>query len=514
LKLLNVYYWTNKLFDRLATLGYKPQRRLTVLVDRDLADLSAGKRMTNNAFFTDADWSLSFLPVKSSFIYSILGLKIHSPALDPSVAMHECSHSVFQVLIGSIINPSLMGLHEAFADYFAMSVLETRQIGIIFNTGKALRTTLDADSKTKTTYAPGLEEHDSGNIINTALQHIRELSTDKNFMDRVAVATIKSLAQYPYITPAQVQSAFMAALARQAEVENKVLAPTFTEQAQQIWATYKIQAPESYNVLHPSFFVNAFDLRGYFDLSITVRATEKLMRDWNLPAQTHTLLHIRKVSEGPQNSMVLYVEVETDSGARLPLWIHMSAEGVLGAYDPAGNIVTPQSQPGLFAELVKINTQLSSIVSLVSHNGIVGTTIANLFENATHAGAGADVGNLYKAKNQKVSVQKVTFKSLGTVEVTQRSADIRPKILGRLVNILVEGQLSALHSGTVYTVKASDFPQLKTPEVFPGERLIGYESSTRAGLSTKVVISDFDSGKNTQVLPEPPKKSEVTKQTP
>ena len=68
----NVYYWLSQVFDRMESLGYVPARRLIVYVDRSIPDLSSGESSTNNAFFNEQDWSLSFLP--SSF--SLLNLRI------------------------------------------------------------------------------------------------------------------------------------------------------------------------------------------------------------------------------------------------------------------------------------------------------------------------------------------------------------------------------------------------------------------------------------------------------
>lgn len=512
LKVLNVYYWTNRLFDYLETLGYKPSKRLTVIVDRDISDPSGGDAMNNNAFFTEIDWSLNFLPVKNSIVYKILGMNIHSAALDPSVAMHECTHSVFQDLIGSIINPSLFGLHEALADYFSMAVLNTRKLGIIFFSGKTVRTAIDDNDQQKTVYKAGMEAHNLGNVVNTALQHIRIAIPQKRFADLVALETVRELGRAPYIQATQIQSTFVNSMNEVAKAQNQELSAQTVATVNGIWAAYNILAPAAAPILPLEFFKTMKNTSGYFEITLTNQVSEKAAADWHMPAKTVIKAGILSAAKGPslavkgqakpKETQVVFAEVEGDN-VTTPLFLHYSADGMLGAYDLTGQLILPNNpdQQGIFAKVVDMNKALPSLISWGSHEGNKGEMFAVLFDGGIPAtGDQKAIKAVYKLANQSTTAGTITFSSIGTLDAIKRTGRVETTTLGKVFSALGGGDLSSMSEISVYTIKSNKVPQLKTSEVFPGERLIGYEMRTQTGVVTKVIISDIDADPKSSVL--------------
>ncbi|MGE5086653.1 MAG: hypothetical protein ACM3MG_10160 [Bacillota bacterium] len=512
LKVLNVYYWTNQLFDYLETLGYKPSKRLTVIVDRNISDPTAGEEMNNNAFFTELDWSLNFLPVKNSIVYKALGMSIHSAALDPGVAMHECTHSVFQDLIGSILNPSLYGLHEALADYFAMAVMNTRQLGIIFFSGKPVRSAVDDNVEKKIVYEPGLEAHALGNIVNTALQHIRSASPQKHFADLVALETVKELGKAPYIQATQIQSTYMNSISEVAKMQNQQVSPQTLLAVNNFWKAYNIQAPTAVPAIPVEYFKANKNVAGYFELTTVTQFPAKTAADWHMPAKTSTKVGILNITNGPpmivpgqakpKETQIILAEVESDS-VTTPIYLHSSKDGLLGAYDFKGQLIVANNpeQFGLFEKTIELNKALPALMELSKGSMSPGDMFAALFAGSLVTTDDQKMAvTVYKLKDQSRTHATVAFSSVGNLEVTKRTGHIDTTMLGKVFGVISGGSLRSVDEISVYTVSAREVPQLKTTEVFPGERLLGYEMRTQTGVVTKILITDFDGDPKSSVL--------------
>ena len=82
----------------------------------------------------------------------------------------------------------------------------------------------------------------------------------------------------------------------------------------------------------------------------------------------------------------------------------------------------------------------------------------------------------------------------------RRTGRVETTTLGKVVGALGGGDLSAMSEISVYTIRSNKVPQLKTAEVFPGERLIGYEMRTQTGSIVKVILSDIDADPKSVVL--------------
>ncbi|MFP5387528.1 MAG: hypothetical protein ACLGHN_15735, partial [Bacteriovoracia bacterium] len=158
--------------------------------------------MKNNAFFNPRDISLSFLPASNNLLFKLLGGKINRSGFDPSVVAHEASHYLFHHLFPNPVNDEIGGLNEGFADYVANIFLQNPKVGLVMMHGKSMRDSsamIDKDGKLKT-YAPGMEVHDLGERVAYALWQSRELSSDKEEMDRLVIDAVTDLGRNPYST--------------------------------------------------------------------------------------------------------------------------------------------------------------------------------------------------------------------------------------------------------------------------------------------------------------------------
>lgn len=188
----NVYYWANRMFDVMEGYGFRPTKRLIVHIDRDVDSPTNGLPNTNNAFFFERNWSLTFLKGKKSFA-SVGPLGTPAPsANDPAVIIHEAAHSVFEALIGSALNPETFGLHEAFADYLAYVILESPVMGRVMTRGGNIRDESEIRKSTGDT-----EAHAVGEVVASVLIHLRNLAADPRQADRAVLDAMLELGRKP-----------------------------------------------------------------------------------------------------------------------------------------------------------------------------------------------------------------------------------------------------------------------------------------------------------------------------
>jgi hypothetical protein len=196
-----VYYWLKKYFQFLdKELNFKPDQFLKVVTNKDL--LMQGKQLRNNAFFDPNEISLTFLPASKNLLFKLLSGKINRSGYDPSVISHEASHYFFHHLLQDNINDEIDGVNEGFADYMANIFLDYPKVGNVMLQGKPIRDSsniMDASKRPKT-YLPGLEVHDLGERVAFALWKTRELTTNKNEMDRMVIDAVIELGKNPYAT--------------------------------------------------------------------------------------------------------------------------------------------------------------------------------------------------------------------------------------------------------------------------------------------------------------------------
>lgn len=474
LKVATVYYWLNKLMDDLAPLGFKPSKRLIVRIDREVSMPASGAKFENNAYFLDKDWSLTFLPAHLKFVLKVLsgGKKLSSPALDPSVAMHETMHSVFQQLIGSIINQEIMGLHEAFADYFALDILNDHRLGLIFSSGSPLR----VNDRIAKPYKVGMEAHELGNVVASALWKIRGVIGSAALAKKIVYATILELGRSPYISAGDVRRVHIAK-AREAGLTDAKM-----QQIAAVWEETQLvpSSVDTSSLRVPEPSAGA----GGYTVTVSQQIPDAVTKQWAIVSEGAARLSVRGSSReaGSLEGFWREIEIELPSHDKqnIRLLISDSTRSILAAYAADGRLIGPHDPA--FPALKAAGEKLSAIQSWeMGHADMIGLAQeqSNPFMKAENIQVQASTLTI---NGKKVAVQRVTF-------------DVKPRLLGNVLGSL-DGSLNeafrSLDAVALYTVDASQFPTLATPEVSPGRRLVGVSKRTVTGMVDNSFLTEID----------------------
>lgn len=477
LKTTNVYYWVNRLMDEMAEVGFKPLKRLLVRVDRDVQNPANGAAFKNNAFFNDRDWTLSFLPVKSGGLFTKATLT--SPSFDPSVGMHETMHSVFQQAIGPILNSEVMGLHEAFADYFALDTLNDSRLGLIFASGSPLRKN-DVVLK----YKAGMEAHELGNVVSSALWKIRGQIGNREVAKTLAFRTIQALGRSPYIAAGDVAQLHIA-IARDSGIPRDIQA--------NIEATWAETGLKSENVDAGRLVVPTnFSSAGYFSLTISTQTPDAVATQWGLPSQEMNRISFLGISPLNDNQTWYNATIEREGKPMFSVraLIAKDTGSVLSAFDGDGKLIEATNQDA-FSALKTLSTNVSEMKKWKAngHQGFI-----DILQNKGF------MGTLFKAKN--IAREDTTLKINGAViPAVRETCDVKPALWLSVVAGTLNGDLlaslSTLNGMAVYTVDAKQFPNLRSLEVSPGRRLVGFSARTATGIVSTSLLSGFDPNNQT-----------------
>jgi hypothetical protein len=523
LRQTTVYHWVNKVLQRFEEMGHQYQHRLLVRVDREVTDPSSGTKLDNNAFFIDADldsvnWSLNFLPPKNSLLVKVMVGEVVASAFDPSVAMHEATHFLFQEMIGEILNPEIYGLHEAFADYFAMSTIGDSEIGRIMFKGKALRS-----ASKILEYSTGMEAHDLGNVVLSGLWNIRDLFSNKDLADRVAFATIRDLSRNPYTSAGDVVDSYARALA---EVSPSVAADSeFRAKVDSIWAQTKLKSSnpgqDMTGVIQAPFTQE--EKSSLVTIAMTQELAAEVVKEWGMKQRETVVLTqgpVRPVpltgrevtelqAEAQKRKEELKAKGETPSedaskapdhiyewrfvaiqdldgenserrgqAEAVPFWILKDTRSntMLGAYDLAGRKVMPESNQA-YSRLLKVTENLAGLQDYAEN---FGSDIAVLLEKKAWS----------QIKARRIRASRDHHFSVGFsgqfAEMTEY--EIRPRItfLGWLMGLLGDGTAKNFKSISLFGVNPADVPTLaesgKLPKLPDGNILVGYKYELKSGL--------------------------------
>lgn len=449
------YYWINRFFDRMSVLGYSPKRRLVVYVDRIMRDTESGVVEDNNAYFNDKDWTLSFLPAQRGQASQL------STAFDPSIVMHETSHSVFEDLVGPTLNQELLGLHEAFADYFALGVLKTSVVGLIMTSGEGLR-----DANTQNQYQPEMEAHDLGHVVLTALWSIRGYFEDKDLADRIAIETIRAVSKNPFAIASSVIEAHATAM--------KKVAPELDlrKEIAEIWKTAGL-VPEKLEI-------DLEVLKGQINSSAhTVTSFAIEVPDWAIKEEgglkrDSVTIGLIDTRDGPSGTGAKWYLVSVESqGVATPYWLLYSdkSKSILAAYDLLLNPVRDG--------LLKIAMALDECLDW---NESFGQSTRDLFFKQLALQGGKQVvakGEVFiNGRNLEMMSHSVT---LGEAPA----------------HTIIEDEYETTREIRLLTVKASDLNDNLLPVIFNNEKLVGFQIVTRTGVvKTTLLQGIFEVGKN------------------
>lgn len=481
LKAATTYHWLNRLMDDLATLGFKPSKRLIVRIDRQVGMPNSGVKMHNNAFFYDKDWSLSFLPSDLPWLVNALGTKLSSPALDPSVVMHEAMHSVFHQLIGPIVNREIYSLHEAFADYFPLEILQDARLGMVFMAGKTMRD----NSKIPGKHTHGMPAHDAGNIVSAALWKIRAGFSDKGLAKKIALRTIVELGRYPYYSTGDV------ARVHQRLCAEAGLTQTELQRIASIWGeTGLVPGSIDFLALTPP---SDFDRSGHFTFIVSQQVPDSVTKQWAQAPRSAVRISLRGQAGEQGPAVGLWEEAEVTGMDQKPHLIRVLLDhqgDIRAAFAADGSLI--EGQHGAFEGLKLFGENQMAIKQWnQSHYEIVGLYTGDSpwspllkIENAQTEAATLTING------QKVQVQRVTF-------------DTKAKILGHLIGAISPESaelLKGLQAVALYTVDGRQFPTLKTLEVAPNRRLVGISKRMATGIVENSILSSFDTSAGAHVL--------------
>gem|GEM_PF-1783958 len=523
LRQTTVYHWVDTVLRRFQSMGHSFQHRLVVRVDREVADPYSGVRMDNNAFFIDADldsvnWSLNFLPPKNSLLVRAMVGELVASAYDPTVAMHEATHFLFQEMIGEILNPEIYGLHEAFADYFSLTTIGDSEIGRVMFKGKPLRKASEILE-----YTPGMEAHDLGNVVLAGLWHIRELFNDKALADQIAFDTIRDLSRNPYTAAGDIILSYGRAL----EVAAPSLAAdsTFREAVAGIWSKTKLVASaapaELLSVMREP--LTEQEKKSFVTVAMTQELSPEVVAEWGMKQRETVVLTqgpVRQVPMTDEQRVLALKEVEArvakikaagdeptaadmtpqshiyewrfvaiqdldgseseDLGMAeaVPFWIlkNVRTGTILGAYTLSGSKVMPESSQA-YRRLLKVTENLAGLVDYTQN---FGSDIAVLLSK----GAWSNV----KARRIRTSNDghfNLGFSDKFAVMTEYR---IKPKVtfIGWLLGLLGEKSAKNIKAIKLMGVSPDALPanelREKLPRLPDGNVLVGYEYELKTGL--------------------------------
>ena len=490
LRQTTVYYWVNRLMDQFEQMGHEFKRPLKIYVDREAVDPDFGTEIVNNAFFLDTqidlvDWSLSFLPSDNSLKYRIaLGGKSLDTGYDPSVAMHEATHFVFQEIIGKVLNQEVFGLHEAFADYFAMAVLNSPEIGRVFLRGRPLRS---AAGLLK--YKSGMEAHDLGNVVASALWNIRTLfdSQDHARVDRVAFQVIRRLSNDPYASAGSVVQAYLDELDQEfptvgVQTRNRIV---------EVWEATNLRV-EGIDTQAEITRIPLSDeeTRSLVTLSLRQEYPKSAVIDWGVkPVEVMTLTvgpsrpgPVLPAGEGePPRSTewirVVHQELTGELPVATPIWIHLEAKSkrILEARDYLGRKVTPRDDR-LFLRLAQIASVLGEVSEYTSK---FGAEVLSLLKGASWS----DV----KARKIR-SAQSVLAFSFGEelFSMTEYTLRTRPTLIGRIRGWIGDPTARSIEEVKLFLVPDAELSDARLPAIRRSpagglDRLVGYQIKRKTG---------------------------------
>ena len=462
----NVYYWLKKYFKFLDTkINFQVEYFLKVMTDRELRDETKGKVMKNNAFFNPKDVSLSFLPATKNFLYKIMGGKINRSGFDPSVVVHEASHYLFHHLFPNPVNDEIGGLNEGFADYMANIFLNNPKLGLVMMHGQTLRDSsqqFDKDGRLKM-YEPGMEVHDLGERVSYALWKTRELSSDKEEMDRLVIDAIQDLGRNPYSTVHDFKVKMLARLP-------SVISGTSMRNVKTIWEMALSGSPES--IANLSFLDKSTRADSYIGFSTRQVLPEALAREFGTSAVEEANFSIVQMENISATQIAILMATET-SELTTPYWVAIDAlrGNILGIYS-------------LNKELITDKEDLQKLIPLASKaKGAL--TFAKDFKakikSFTDLSLGkGDLNAIYKAKNVKSSEHTLTFNGMPV-----KGHRVHMKLKRRLLTGVLFG-MPEIKSIELYTLPISELTSLPLLEQ---ERVVGYGLTLKTGTVTEVILN-------------------------
>jgi hypothetical protein len=462
----NVYFWLTKFLSFTEQqLNFRPERFLKVLTNREVRDEIKGRKIKNNAFFNPQDTSLSFLPASKNIFFKLLGGKINRSGFDPSVVIHETSHFIFDHLFPNPINDEIGGLNEGFADYYANIFLNEPKIGLVMMQGQAMRDSsqsVDKAGKMKV-YEPKMEVHDLGERITFSLWQSRELSRDKEEMDRLVMDAVIDLRNNPYSTIHDFKLKMLERLPF-------VIDSHQMRNVQTIWDT---------TIPGEAVKISNFDFlskpRSGMSLgfSTTQILPENVAQDYGVKTvekKNFTILQIEKISD---SQSAILMSTDENQGSRF-FWVAIddSRNNVLGIFDEKKQLIQDEKE---LKDIKFLADNAKGAVEIINDF----TTKVKAF-NELLQGKG-EFNLVYKVKDQILSPRELTFNG-SSVSGNVLSLSLKRRLLTGVLFGMPD-----IESVDLYLLANTD---LVLPDI-KGEKIIGYKIKFRTGTSTEVILNRY-----------------------
>jgi hypothetical protein len=462
----NVYYWLTKYFSFLdERINFRPDQFLKVMTNRELRDETKGKKLTNNAFFSPDNMSLSFLPATNNLLFKLMGGKINRSGFDPSVVTHEASHYLFHHLFPNAVNEEIDGLNEGFADYMANIFLNSPKIGLVMMQGQSMRDSssqIDKSGRIKS-YEPGMEVHALGERVAYALWKSRELSSNKEELDRLLIDAVSDLGKNSY---ASVHDFKVKMLERLPQVIDSANMST----VQTIWETALAGNP---NKIHNTAFLDKpMNDKPILGFKTKQALPETLAKEYGISAVTESNFSILQMENISATQIAILLGIETESGAT-PYWIALDAQrgNVLGAFGADKNLVTESEK---IKGIKLLANQAKGIPALMKDFNDKTKAIADLSQGK------GEFNVAFKVKDKNISSANFSFN--GTVQSGSKlTMNLKRKLL---VGLLGVPEIESVEL-FLLPVKTS-LPQLD------GQSVIGYKLQLKTGAATEVIIDKMD----------------------
>lgn len=462
----NVYFWLKKYFSFLdEKLNFQVEHYLKVLTNRELRDETKGKKMRNNAFFNPKDVSLSFLPATKNLFFKLLGGKINRSGFDPSVVIHEASHYLFHHLFPNPVNAEIGGLNEGFADYMANIFLNNPKVGLVMLHGEALRdssTEIDKKGRFKM-YEPGMEVHDMGERVSYALWKTRELSNNKEEMDRLVIDAIMDLGRNPYSSVHDFKVKMLERLSSVIDEHNLIRVKT----------TWEIAFSGNPNKLaNKDFLGKKINSDSFLGFSTRQELPKKLAEEFGTPAVEVSNFSIIQMETISASQLAILIATE-DSTLTTPYWIAIDAErnNILAIFDLTKKLVTDP------VELEKIQPLAAKATGILDFIKDFKSKIKSFSDLSRGKG---DFNAAYKAKNIKSHAETINFN--GQPVSGHR---IYMKLKRRLLTGMLFG-LPEINSIELFTLPIKELVSL--PEINQ-EAVVGYRLTLKTGTVMEVILN-------------------------
>jgi hypothetical protein len=464
-----VYYWIDRMFSRLEEMGFTPSTKLKIYVDRAVPEIESRGNAENNAFYNPEDNTLSFLPAHNGLLSKLSKDTLRPSGMDPTVAVHEAGHFVFQELTqGNNLNEEIGGLNEGFADYLAMIVLNTSKIGTIMLSGKTLR-----DAQEVKIYFKNMEVHDLGNVFSSALWNIRNLFEDKLSFDRIVIESVRDIGRNPYATAFDFSSILLAQMATQS-VEEKTISESKN-------ILLKSGLIGKYNEFNTALLLNGKKPINYLGASIALKMPEKLAKEYGLPTTDVVRLSLidqvnLKDVNNSDGAYSLIKAAITEDYLATPIWLYLetSSNNLLSAYDlTMKKIVTPE-QLKYVRKILENYQTLQEYTKTMSHKTVLSMVV------------GSDWMARLKVKERSAKLLNVNNT---LIPVTKTAGNINLKFLGRLASIIVK-PIKEFDKIVYFTSKDPAFKG-KLPSIGDEGYLLGYEYSMKNGVTQAIMIDNI-----------------------